>query len=282
VTILASTRLFALLGDPVQHSLSPRMQNAAFAAAGQDAVYVALPCGSRHVASLMSALAAAGGGGNVTVPHKQIAVTALEQATAVVTATGACNTFWLENDQLTGDNTDVAGFTQAALRMLGSLHGIRALVLGAGGGARAAVFALLAEGAERVSVLGRSSASVQALLAHLDANGKRTEAIPQEENTFGMGYDLVVNATPVGMRSSDPSPIDLSRLGHVRAALDLVYSPQGTALVRNAERHGIAALDGAEMLVAQGAASYARWFGGKAPIDVMRAAVATARLHAHA
>jgi len=195
----------------------------------------------------------------------------------VVIATGACNTFWLEDDQLTGDNTDVTGFAQAARRLLGSLHGTCALVLGAGGGARAAVYALLAEGADRVTVLSRSGASVNALLTQLDAAGTRTRAASQQDHVRGLAFDLVVNATPIGLRVNDPSPVDLGALGSVRAALDLVYAPQGTALVRNAERLGIAAMDGAEMLVAQGAASFTHWFGGDAPVEVMRTAIANAR-----
>jgi shikimate dehydrogenase len=273
VSVRATTKLFVLLGDPVQHSLSPRMQNAAFEAAGIDAIYVALRCSADHVRSLMAAIAAAGGGGNVTVPHKQTAAAALDRPTDVVQATGACNTFWLDGDALAGDNTDVIGFTTAARQLLGPLQGIKALVLGAGGSARAAAYGLLREGADRITVVGRSLQPVKALVSTLDPSEQRLEGFASADPVRGAPFDLVVNATPAGMRGSDLSPIDLDSLGNVRAVLDMVYGDQGTTLMRNAERAGIPALDGTEMLIAQGAASFSRWFQREAPVETMRTAV---------
>ena len=106
----SSTRVLALLGDPVLHSLSPAFQNAALRATGRDALYVALRCGGPDLPGLLRGLARAGGGGNVTVPHKGAAAEVVEEVTEAVQETGACNTFWLENGRIRGDNTDVAGF----------------------------------------------------------------------------------------------------------------------------------------------------------------------------
>jgi shikimate dehydrogenase len=277
VSVHATTKLFVLLGDPVQHSLSPRMQNAAFEASGIDAVYVALRCSTDHVRSLMAAIAAAGGGGNVTVPHKQTAAAALDRPSDVVQATGACNTFWLDGGALAGDNTDVIGFLTAAHALLGPLQGTRALVLGAGGSARAAVYGLLREGADRITVVGRSLPRVKALLAQLDPSGQRIEGFASADPVRGASFDLVVNATPAGMHGSDSLPVDFENLGTVRAALDMVYGDEGTALVHSAERCGIPALDGAEILIAQGAASFSRWFRREAPVEVMRTVVLAGR-----
>ncbi|HEV2149011.1 MAG TPA: hypothetical protein VGR37_16515, partial [Longimicrobiaceae bacterium] len=114
----AATRLVALLGSPVSHSLSPTLQNAAFRAAGVDAVYVALQCGSGELPGLLRGIARAGGAGNVTVPHKEASALLLERRTGAVERTGACNCFWLEEGQVCGDNTDVAGFAGAAKALL--------------------------------------------------------------------------------------------------------------------------------------------------------------------
>ena len=114
----ATTRLFLLLGDPVEHSLSPRFQNAAIRAAGIDATYAALRCDAQSVPHLIRALGRAGGGGNVTVPHKTIAAQCIERPTDAVTRTGACNTFWGDEGVVCGDNTDVAGFAHAAAQLV--------------------------------------------------------------------------------------------------------------------------------------------------------------------
>jgi shikimate dehydrogenase len=221
----------------------------------------------------MAAIAAAGGGGNITVPHKQTAAAALDRPSDVVLATGACNTFWLDGDALAGDNTDVIGFTTAARQLVGPLQGIKALVLGAGGSARAAAYGLLREGADRITVVGRSLQPVKALVSKLDPSEQRLEGFASADPVRGAPFDLVVNATPAGMLGSDVSPIDLDSLGNVRAVLDMVYGDEGTTLIRNAERAGIPALDGTEMLIAQGAASFSRWFQREAPLEVMRTAV---------
>jgi shikimate dehydrogenase len=132
----AATRLIVLLGDPVAHSLSPAMQNAAFRAAGVDGVYVALRCDAEHLPGLLRGIAAAGGAGNVTVPHKQRVAALVDTRTAAVERTGACNTFWAEDGRVCGDNTDVEGFRAAVRALVGAPAGRRGLRLGARGGPR--------------------------------------------------------------------------------------------------------------------------------------------------
>lgn len=274
----AGTRLLALLGDPVAHSLSPRMQNAALAARSLDAVYLALRCDGAGLPGLLRGIAAAGGGGNVTVPHKSAAANLLDRPTDAVQATAACNAYWWEDGLLCGDNTDVAGVRAAVRGLCGSsAAGMRVLLLGAGGAAAAALHALLDDGAEGVTVMNRTPGRARALLEALPHAGRATVV---EAGRVGSGeaFDLVVNATSLGLAPQDALPLDLEDRGapRVGAALDLVYKPGRTAWVRHARRAGIPADDGREMLLHQGAAAFERWWSHDAPLDAMRAALADA------
>ena len=133
--ITAATRPFVLLGDPVSHSLSPRIHNAAFRACGVDGVYVAIRCSPADAGALLRAIAHGGGGGNVTLPHKILAAGVLDRQTSAVTRTGACNTFWSEDGLVCGDNTDVEGFRRALDGFVPASAGSRVLLIGAGGAA---------------------------------------------------------------------------------------------------------------------------------------------------
>lgn len=265
----------ALLGDPVAHSLSPRFQNAAIRAAGIDAIYVALRCDAAAVPGLLRGIAAAGGAGNITIPHKAAAVTLLDVATPAVERTGACNTFWTEGGGIHGDNTDVDGFAAACRGLIGAPAGARVLVLGAGGAARAAVVALLDARADAIHVLNRSPARAAALTAALDPRGRKVVALDTGAPLHREGYDLVVNATSLGLHDDDPLPLDLALPARVGAALDLVYHhrPGGTRWTAEAARLDIPAADGTEMLLLQGAAAFQRWFEREPPLAVMREAL---------
>jgi shikimate dehydrogenase len=272
----ALTRTLALIGDPVAHSLSPRMHNAAIRHLGIDAVYVALRCEAASVAPLMRALAEAGGGGSVTVPHKRRAAAALDDAAPAVRRTGACNAFRAGHGRLCGDNTDVAGFRAAALELLPDLHGARVLVVGAGGAAAAALCALLEDGAARVAVCNRSPARARELAARLDPEGRIVAVVADAAGELRTA-DLVVNATSLGLRDDDPLPLALAA-PTTAAVLDMVYSPGGaTPWVRHARGLGLRAADGSGMLLAQAVAAFRFWFERDPPIDVMRDALATAR-----
>jgi len=271
--VTAATRLFALLGDPVTHSLSPLIQNAAFRAAGADGVYVALRCTPETLPGVMRGIALAGGGGNVTVPHKEAACRVLDRASAAVTRTGACNTFWHEAGALCGDNTDVAGFRAAARELVPTTAGARVLLLGAGGAARAALAALEEEGGAAVTVLARTPARAQELKDRPGVKGLAIRVVADAAAVSGEDFDLVVNATPLGLRPGDPLPLDLSTLGSAGAVLDMTYGPEPTPWVSAARALGIPAVDGIPMLIAQGAAAFERWWGVPAPVEAMRAAL---------
>jgi shikimate dehydrogenase len=267
----ARTRVFALLGDPVAHSLSPAMQNAAFRAAGRDAVYVALRCDAADVPPLIRTLALAGGG-NVTTPHKRAAAAALDGRRPAVERTGGCNTFWLEDGRVVGDNTDVAGFGSAVHALVGDAAGARVLLIGAGGAAAAAACALLDGGVAAIDVLNRSPDRAAALARSIDPGGRLLRTLHRSR---GVGeYDLIVNGTTLGLRQDDPLPHPLE--GARGAVLDMVYRPGGTAWIRHAQARGLRAADGLEMLLTQGAAAFECWFGEPAPVETMRAALAAA------
>jgi shikimate dehydrogenase len=268
--ITSRTRLFALLGDPVAHSLSPAMQNAAFRAAGDDAVYLALRTEAEALPALMRTLARSGGG-NVTVPHKGAAAAALDDAAPAVIRTGACNTFWSADGRLHGDNTDVAGLRAAVGALTGGAAGMRVLLIGAGGAAAAALCALLDEGAAQIALLNRSAPRAEALARRLDPAGERVALLSVGGPAAMGGFDLLINATTLGLHDGDPLPLPLD--GVRGAVLDMVYRPAETAWVHAARARGLPAADGREMLLQQGAAAYARWMGRAAPVEAMRSAL---------
>jgi shikimate dehydrogenase len=261
--ITGRTRLFAVLGDPVAHSLSPAMQNAAFRVLGLDAVYVALPCAASEAVGLLQYLARRGGGGNVTIPHKGVAAGAVERPSDLVRQTGACNTFWAEGDAVHGDNTDVGG-------VLAALDALEAppdawLVAGTGASARAVVVAATLRGAA-IAVHSRDPGRAGTFEAWAREQG--APVVDAAE------CSVVVNATPLGLAGENADPVPPALSPRARVALDLVYRRGETAWVRRARGRGLRAADGREMLVQQGALAFLRWFGGlQPPVDAMRGAV---------
>jgi shikimate dehydrogenase len=258
-----ATRVFAILGDPVAHSLSPIMHNAAFRTLGIPAVYVPFPCSADDVPALIQALARSGGGGNVTVPYKEAAVAAVDVCRELVEVVGACNTFWGENGGSAGDNTDVQGVLEA-------LHQLEApeapwLIAGTGGAARAAVVAARERGVD-VAVTSRDEGRRREFERWISSRGVAL-ASPSD-------CGVLINSTPLGLKAGDPLPIDLDAAPRAEVALDMVYAAGETAWVRSIRPRVRRAGDGRAMLVAQGAAAFERWFPRKpAPVEVMRAAV---------
>lgn len=259
--ISGKTRVLALLGRPVKHSLSPAMHNAAFRALGLDAVYLALDCAPDTVGPLMRALADAGGGGNVTIPYKTVAAEVFPSGDDG--PMGACNTFWSEGGVLRGANTDPDGVLYALDRL--EVDPRRWLIVGTGGSARGCLEAARRRDAA-VAVRSRHPDRAAAFLDRARAHGLVVVA-PEE-------CELILNATPLGLAPSDPPPVTLAEAPSARAVLDLVYAPGGTPLVRAARAAGLPAADGREVLVGQGAASFGKWFPATdPPIEIMRAAL---------
>lgn len=268
----AATRLVVLLGDPVSHSLSPTFQNAAIGEAGIDAIYVALRTPAEYVAATIRTIAYGGGAGNVTVPHKAAAAAAVDRPTRAVEVTGACNTFWLQDGEIHGDNTDAEGFRRAAESVTGrELGGLRILLLGAGGSASAVAWALSEAGAAHVVIANRTRSRAEALSERFSGGATRFSAGTVQE-FVGESFDLVVNATSLGLRPDDPPPLPADSIDFA-AAIDLVYKPDRTAWIRGLRDDGIPAEDGLEMLVQQGAAAFQRWFGEPPSMEAIRASL---------
>ena len=252
------------------HSLSPEIQNAACVETGVDGVYVAVRCAKDDLEGFMRGLARAGGGGNVTLPHKEKAAAVVDLPSEAVRRTGACNTFWGdENGRVVGENTDVEGFRRA-LRIFvgGAPAGMRVLLLGAGGAARATLMALLEEDVDEVVLLNRTTERARAVARRI--GGQKARVANMSIEVKGQSFDLVVNATRLGMRPGDPSPFELGLLSRVGGAIDLVYGKDPTPLLRSAAEFGVRAVDGGEMLVQQAAVAFERWWGMPAPLEAMR------------
>jgi len=298
-----STALVGLLGDPVRHSLSPAMHNAALQALGLDWAYLALPTPAAELAGVLRALEAVGCRGlNVTIPHKQAVAALVPELSSLAERVGAVNTLvrrsgggWL------GTNTDVEGFITPLRQGAGDganpWHGRQAVVLGCGGSARAVVAGLVDLGFSRIRLVARRAESLRALMARCGPWAPGLEPLPWPEGADGpagdplaaalASADLLVNTTPVGMATAGDaaaaarSPL----LAHQAAALaagctvyDLIYTPRPTALLRKAAARGCPTIDGLEMLVQQGAAALRLWSGlATVPVAAMRAA-ALARL----
>jgi shikimate dehydrogenase len=259
-----ATRVFAILGDPVTHSLSPAMYNAAFRALGLDAVYVAMRCNAEAVAPLMESLVRQGGGGNVTVPHKAVAARALAQLGGPQLP--ICNTFWGNGAGIAGTETDSLGIL-AGLAELGVRDG-NWLLLGTGGSARAVLAA---------------ASKVKAAVAVQSRSAERAGAFLARARELGVGEakrescQAVINCTPLGLDPADALPMEPAEVAAGVVGLDLVYRKGETSWVRALRSRGNRAADGRTVLVEQGAASFERWFEGlSAPREVMRAAVRSA------
>ncbi|HET8713854.1 MAG TPA: shikimate dehydrogenase [Gemmatimonadales bacterium] len=266
--ISAKTRLLAVIGDPVAHSLSPAMYNAAFRALGIDAVYVGLRVPAAALMDVLAMQVATQGAGNVTVPHKEAVERCLARKSDECARAGACNTFWTEDGELVGDNTDVIGVTKALAQLEAPGKGARWLVIGTGGSARATAVAAANLGAT-LFVRSRDLGRAKDFAAWANRVG-----VPTQVATGPVEVDVAVNATPLGLSGHNPLPIDVNHIPGVQKALDLVYAPGETRWVRTLRERGIQASDGREMLVRQGAAAFERFFPGTAaPVEVMRAAV---------
>ena len=277
----AETRLVTLLGNPVAHSLSPRIHNTAFQAQGVNAAYVAtrvldddLPAALDGVRAMRFL------GANVTIPHKQAVRPLLDAETRRADAVGAVNTIVrVEPPEgtpfLRGDNTDVAGFWAPLQPHADALGGADALVFGAGGAARAVVYALLTECAlSRLTLAVRTPSKAEPLAHEMAPHGPDTtlEIMPMKEARSALRASaLVVNATPLGMHPNEgdtpwPTPTDFTD-AHI--VYDLVYNPRTTRLLHEAAAQGATPIGGLGMLVGQAAAAYEQWTGQPMHEDVV-------------
>ncbi len=276
------TKRVVLIGHPVAHSLSAAMQQAAFDALGIDARY---ELWDRAPIALAEAIEAVRSdeflGANVTIPHKERVVPMVDRLTEEAQATGAVNTITKEGRKLVGHNTDVPGFKVALDRLVGRQKMPRqAVVLGAGGGARAVVYGLITAGFQRVIVFNRHLHRAEALVRHFARSAAHMElrAMPWHESIIEAELaktKVLVNATSVGLTDENESPIPAELIPPDLLVLDLIYNR--TKLLRDAEAAGCTVMDGEVMLLHQGAAAFTLWTGEPAPLEVMAAALHEAR-----
>ena len=299
-----STRVAGVIGDPVRHSLSPALHNAAFAALGLDWTYVAFEVPAGQGAEAVAAMRVLGIEGlSVTMPHKDAAAAACDELSPAAALLGAVNCVRRDGDRLIGENTDGAGFVRSLRTQAGvEPAGLRTVVLGAGGAARAVIVALAAEGA-LVTVVNRSPDAAQwaaelgasaGRATHAEASkgpgapergatatgGAAAEASGGPSGTVAVGgpeavrdADVVVNATPLGMTEGDPLPLDPALLSDSQIVADLIYRPERTPLLDAAAQAGAATLNGVGMLLYQAAEQFRMWTGHDAPVDAMADAV---------
>ena len=280
--IFGHTQVVGVIGWPIEHSVSPAMHNAAFRALGLDWCYVPFPVAPLRVGQALQGIVALGLRGiNVTVPHKQALLSLVDELTPATRAIGAVNTVIVKEGAMTGHNTDAGGFLRALREADFAPEGCSALVLGAGGAARAVVYALTSVGAE-VTILNRTPERASALArefaqvnesASLDAGLLDVEALSHK----APGVQLIVNTTPLGMWpevESSPWPDEMP-FPACDLLFDLVYNPRETRLMRRARDAGAFAADGLGMLVHQGAEAFELWTGMQPSVEVMYAACTT-------
>lgn len=280
------TEIVALLGDPVAYSLSPRMHAAAFAAAGLPWTYVALRVLPSDLRDAVAGLRALGfAGANVTLPHKEATCELVDELDEWARRCGAVNTIVFgEGRRAFGYNTDVAGIARALDEAGVAIAALRAVILGAGGAARAACVALAAGGAAQVAVLSRHVERAEFLCGQMSALFGRTrfDALPLEATwlrTASRHVALLINATPIGMHPGvGDSPIPSADALHPGLLVfDMVYNPPETRLLRMAREMGARTASGLAMLAWQGAYSFELWTGRPAPVQSMKEAIGLLR-----
>ncbi len=282
MNITAETRLCAVIGHPVAHSLSPAMHNAAFRAAGLNCVYLAFDV--TDLAACLQGMRALSGfrGLSVTIPHKIAIMPHLDEIVPMAQVVGCVNTVTNQDGRLVGSVTDGTGTLRAFAHNGIHLEGQRILFLGAGGAVRAVAYAMALQSAPAcVTILGRTAGKVEALAADLRhdtsvsiATGNLTEDLPG----CLASHDIIVHGTPLGMHGHDegrsPVPPEFLRPGHV--VFDMVYRPRLTPLLKDAASVGCRTVPGSDMLLHQAVIQFETWTGISAPLGAMREALEAA------
>ncbi len=268
INVNGETATFGIIGNPVHHSLSPEMHNAAFHALGLNNIYVPLP--TTNLRDGIAGIRALGfRGASVTIPYKEDILPLVDHVDPVAARIGAVNTLVIKQQAdgrspaISGYNTDWIGANRALAEKL-ELKGSRVLIIGAGGAARAIGFGLKEAGAE-VMVTNRTVAKGERLAGRLDCRFYRPEELGR------LKADALINATSVGMTPKpENTPVPKEFLHNFAAVMDIVYAPVATRLLREAAASGCRVVDGLAMLLYQGAAQFELWTGRPAPIGVMR------------
>lgn len=279
--ITGRTTVCLILGYPVAHSASPRMQNAAFAALGLDWVYVPWAVPPEAFPKALETLRTIEnfGGANVTIPHKEAAFESVDEFSPEARSIRAVNTIAPRKGVLVGHNTDGEGFVSSLREEAGEEpKGKRVGLVGVGGGAKAVAYALAQAGVAELHLFNRTEERARSLVSHLGALFQDVEVLALglqhlQPDILGQ-LDILINATPVGMEPSHPPLFDYGILPEKLLVCDLIYRPPETPLLASARSRGCRILNGSGMLLYQGVRAFELWTGRKAPVSVMRQALA--------
>jgi shikimate dehydrogenase len=278
----AATKLYGLLGDPVTHSLSPAIHNAAFKRLGLNSIYLAFKVGRENLKETVTGLKHLGiAGFNVTIPHKTAILPMLDEVSTVTMSVGAANTVVNRNRRFTGYNTDVDGLLASLNRHDVKTQGSNSVIIGAGGFARGAVGALCLAHCSRVTLVCRDPAKGSEVATQLAKNLKsdvqcKSLTTPNLKELLS-NADILINATPIGMLSDNgSSPVPSELLTEHMSVIDAVYRPANTKLLKDAKKAGAITISGFHILLDQAAASFRIWTGREPPEDVMRNATTQA------
>ena len=268
-------RTYCIIGDPVSHSLSPAMHNAAFKSLSMDDVYIAYKVSSHELESSVESLRSVKiSGFNVTIPHKTAVLQYLDEVDLISRKAGAVNTVASINGKFKGFNTDIRGFIQPLLNRNMDFKGLSVLLFGAGGSARAVVTSLSnVNGISKLVVANRTYGKSLELSKLADRQGLTSSvSMFDEAKRMAKHFDLIVNATSVGLQSNE-SLLDREDIDENSTVYDLVYRPVMTKLLENAREKGAKVIYGYEMLLEQGAQAFEIWTGLKAPLPAMKKAL---------
>jgi shikimate dehydrogenase len=273
--ITGKTVVCGVIGDPVEHTVSPAMHNAAFMALGLDYIYVPFRVPPRHLAAAVQGMRALSIRGlNVTIPYKVKVIPLLDEIDSPARSIGAVNVIVNDSSVLKGYNTDAEGFMRALKEHGVEVRGKTAVILGSGGAARAVCFALSAAGAGLI-ILNRTSGRAARLVGEImKTAGHPAEAMPLDRPNITTALKkghILVNTTSVGMSPEpDETLVKGDLIGPQHTVVDIVYNPVETRLLKDAAKAGAATVNGLDMLVWQGALAFEKWTGHKAPVDIMR------------
>lgn len=277
------TQPFAVLGHPIGHTLSPVMHNAAFAACGMDAIYLAFDVAPERLLTVLASMRDMGFRGvNLTVPHKEVAFRGFESLDAGARLLGAVNTVEFLPGGLKGHNTDGKGFLRAIAEAFDlTVAGKTLFVLGCGGAGRAVAITAAREGAARLFLADIDNGRVQKLAGEIAGAAPEVKVVTAGANATAWiqnahEADLLVQASPVGMKPEDRCPMPPEAFRSGQAAFDLVYNLPETCFMRAAATGGARTANGLGMLLHQGAEAFTIWTGRPAPVDVMRRALEAA------
>jgi len=280
-SITGKTRICGIIGDPIEHSMSPAMHNAAFRALGLDYAYLPFRVRREELQNAVAGLRALNVVGlNVTIPHKVAVMSFLDKLDPLAERMGAVNTIVNDDGRLTGYNTDAPGFLQAMRSKNIEPEGKNIVILGAGGASKGISFILAGAGAS-LAILNRTLSRAEELATQVSQIcQRRVKAVALNEKNMARaldGADILVNTTSVGMVPGvEQTPVPAALLKPHLVVFDIVYNPLETRLLREAKAAGARTIDGLDMLVGQGALAFEKWTGQKAPLAVMKQAAVKA------